>query len=72
MKCPLLAIAYMAYHDEKVFEKCQCLEQKCAWWDTTRKACSIEHIAYSLRILSEELIDIRHKMPQDERIRPRP
>jgi len=72
MICPLLAIATPGDMKQAHRSLICCAKEECAWWDTTRKACSIEHIAYSLRILSEELIDIRHKMPQDKRTKARP
>lgn len=40
MKCLLLAIAFMAYHDDKVWEKCTCLKEECAWWNDHFGICS--------------------------------
>ena len=64
MKCPLLMIVDHESKDGKVTRAIECLQEGCAWWDTTRKACAMEHISYSLRIIAEELVDIRHTMFQ--------
>lgn len=62
MKCPILH-----HHEDEVGDPNRwvmedCLQEECAWWDKTRNNCVIEHLAYCLRVATEELVDIRHLM----------
>lgn len=58
MKCPLLAIGYLACGDKKTNKKCECLKEGCAWWDDSDEHCCIADIASSLSIVMSFLKDI--------------
>lgn len=66
MKCPLLAIGYLAIGDAMVAEKCGCLKKECAWWNEDFEECAMLEMASWFSVLACCLEDIRDKMPKWE------
>ena len=66
MKCPLLAIGYLAFGDKKVNEKSDCLKKGCAWWSRGEEQCGFLALAHDIHWMKELLIQVRDKMPHGE------
>lgn len=63
MKCPVLAVGYMAFHDAKVWEKCACIKEQCAWWDRQNEQCAVLTLGVGLWLVNKELLELLTKMP---------
>jgi len=63
MKCPLIAIGYLASNRLDATEKSICGEEKCAWWDNRFGVCSVKVIKKALVDITEILARIADKMP---------
>lgn len=63
MKCPLRSAITHYPLEEVGIDTFDCLEEECAWWNDTVKACSITQIGVSLMAINAHLRDIASKTP---------
>ena len=63
MKCPLIAIGYLASERMDAAKKCLCGKEECAWWDKDEGQCSILGFLTEFRMVKVFLNDIFKKMP---------
>lgn len=63
MKCPLLIIEDIRWHDNQLTDTSDCLEEECAWWIKDLQRCCVLDTALCLNILNDHLSDLVEEMP---------
>jgi len=63
MKCPLLAIVHLNQAGREGMRYATCLKDEWAWWDDGPECCIFKSGTYTLIALSQEIAEIKDKMP---------
>lgn len=69
MKCPLILKTFRHLSGGDTVTVGDCLEEKCAWWDTEAKKCAALSMLGALRWISRLLSELKNKMPPEEQFR---